>query len=125
MERQNGRFIVENKKEENMKLFTLLALTSMVLLAACGPTPPETNETDEAAAGEEITLYVGPKLAECTGEGPQACMMVKENLAGLYYGAWAALLPAAAISVITVGINLIVDWLGAQTGKQISHEMLK
>ena len=52
-------------------------------------------------------------------------MMVKENLAGLYYGAWAALLPAAAISVITVGINLIVDWLGAQTGKQISHEMLK
>ena len=52
-------------------------------------------------------------------------MMVKENLAGLYYGAWAALLPAAAISVITVGINLIVDWLGAQTGKQISQEMLK
>ncbi len=52
-------------------------------------------------------------------------MMVKENLAGMYYGAWAALLPAAAISVITVGINLIVDWLGAQTGKQISQEMLK
>jgi peptide/nickel transport system permease protein len=52
-------------------------------------------------------------------------MMVKENLAGLYYGAWAALLPAAAISIITVGINLIVDWLGAQTGKQISEEMIK
>lgn len=52
-------------------------------------------------------------------------MMVKENLAGLYYGAWAALLPAAAISIITVGLNLIVDWLGAQTGKQISEEMIK
>ena len=52
-------------------------------------------------------------------------MMVKENLAGLHYGAWAALLPAAAISIITVGINLIVDWLGAQTGKQISEEMIK
>lgn len=51
-------------------------------------------------------------------------MMVKENLSGLYYGAWAALLPAAAISIITVGINLIVDWLGAQTGKQIPEEML-
>ena len=51
-------------------------------------------------------------------------MMVKENLSGLYYGAWAALLPAAAISVITVGINLIVDWLGAQTGKQIPEEIL-
>lgn len=51
-------------------------------------------------------------------------MMVKENLSGLYYGAWAALLPAAAISIITVGINLIVDWLGAQTGKQIPEEIL-
>ncbi len=52
-------------------------------------------------------------------------MMVKENLAGLHYGSWAALLPAAAVSLITVGINLIVDWLGAQTGKQISEEMMK
>jgi len=67
------------------KLFTLLALTSMVLLAACGPTPPETEETEETehnadtAEGGEITLYVGPELKECTGEGPQTCMMVKEN----------------------------------------------
>jgi len=50
-------------------------------------------------------------------------MMVKENLAGLHYGSWAALLPAFAISLITVGINLIVDWMGAQTGKQIPDEM--
>lgn len=52
-------------------------------------------------------------------------MMVKENLAGLHYGSWAALMPALAISLITVGINLIVDWMGAQTGKQIPDEMMK
>ena len=52
-------------------------------------------------------------------------MMVKENLAGLHYGSWAALMPALAISLITVGINLIVDWMGAQTGKQIPEEMKK
>mgnify|MGYP002725726442 FL=1 len=52
-------------------------------------------------------------------------MMVKENLAGLHYGSWAALMPALAISLITVGINLIVDWMGAQTGKQIPEEMMK
>ncbi len=52
-------------------------------------------------------------------------MMVKENLAGLHYGSWAAFMPALAISLITVGINLIVDWMGAQTGKQIPEEMMK
>lgn len=52
-------------------------------------------------------------------------IMVRENLSGLSYGSWAALLPAAAISSITVGINLFVDWMGAQTGGQISEEMLR
>ena len=35
--------------------------------------------------------------------------MVKENLQGLYVGSPAALLPAAAVTSLTVGINLIVD----------------
>lgn len=52
-------------------------------------------------------------------------VMVRENLSGLFYGSWAALLPAGAIASITVGINLVVDWMGRQAGRQISEEMLK
>lgn len=51
--------------------------------------------------------------------------MVRENIAGLLYGSWAALLPAAAIALLAVGINLVVDELGKQTGHNISKELLK
>ena len=37
-------------------------------------------------------------------------VMVKENLQGLLFGSAAALLPAASVASLTVGINLIVDW---------------
>ena len=37
-------------------------------------------------------------------------VMVRENLQGLLFGSAAALLPAAAVASLTVGINLIVDW---------------
>lgn len=36
-------------------------------------------------------------------------VMVQENMAGLAYGAPAALVPAAAIASLTIGINLVVD----------------
>ena len=84
-----------------IKLFTLLT-TSILLLAACGPTPPEPEETrevteegttetavsdisteEEHTTNEEgpfdIALFVGSELAECTGEAPQTCMMVKNS----------------------------------------------
>jgi peptide/nickel transport system permease protein len=51
--------------------------------------------------------------------------MVKENLVGLLYGSWAPILPAAAIGSFTVGVNLVVDWVMGQTGREISEELLK
>lgn len=52
-------------------------------------------------------------------------VMVRENLSGLFYKSWASILPAAAISSLTVGINLVVDWMARATGREISAEMLK
>ncbi len=42
--------------------------------------------------------------------------MVRENLTGLRLGALAAVMPAAAISLITVGVNLLID--GISKGDQ-------
>ena len=36
--------------------------------------------------------------------------MVKDNVGGISFGLPAALYPAAAIALLTVGINLVVDW---------------
>jgi peptide/nickel transport system permease protein len=52
-------------------------------------------------------------------------LMVRENLSGLYYGVLPVLLPAAAIASLTVGINLVVDWLGAATHRDLSGELLR
>lgn len=52
-------------------------------------------------------------------------LLVRENLSGLYYGALAALLPAAAIGALAVGVNLVVDWLASLSGREISSELLK
>ncbi len=52
-------------------------------------------------------------------------VMVRENMSGLLYGSGAALFPAGAIASISVGINLVVDWIVEQTGQEISGEMLK
>lgn len=50
--------------------------------------------------------------------------MVRENLNGLQTGAYLAVLaPAFAIAILTVGVNLIVDWLGARSGRAISEEL--
>ena len=50
--------------------------------------------------------------------------MVRENLNALQTGAYiAVLLPAFAIAILTVGVNLIVDWLGSVSGRSISEEL--
>jgi peptide/nickel transport system permease protein len=52
--------------------------------------------------------------------------MVRENLNALRTGDYIAVLaPAIAIGVLTVGVNLIVDWLGSQSGRSISEELTK
>src|SRR5262249_20493891 len=52
-------------------------------------------------------------------------LMVRENLVGLYDGILTALLPALAIASLTVGINLLVDWLGGATGRELSSELVQ
>jgi peptide/nickel transport system permease protein len=37
--------------------------------------------------------------------------MVKENATAIYVGGIAPLVPAAALAVLTIGVNLVVDWL--------------
>jgi peptide/nickel transport system permease protein len=52
--------------------------------------------------------------------------MVKENMNGLQTHAYLAVLaPVIAIGLLTVGVNLIVDWLGSQSGRSISEELTK
>ena len=49
--------------------------------------------------------------------------MVKENMSGVMLGKPAALIPAAAIGLLTIGINLLVDWLASQSGRGLSEEL--
>lgn len=37
--------------------------------------------------------------------------MVRDNQQGILYGLYAPLFPAAAIALLTIGVNLVVDWL--------------
>ena len=46
----------------------LIVTILIILLAACS-----------AASGEEKTIFVGPTMVECEGEGPQQCLLIKEN----------------------------------------------
>lgn len=50
--------------------------------------------------------------------------MVRENMAGLYYGAIASFLPAALIAFLTLGISFTVDWLASKSGRNISRELI-
>lgn len=56
----------------------LLLFVSVMTLAACdslGLTPTESD----SAEGVEKTIYVGSEMVDCEGEGPQQCLLVKEN----------------------------------------------
>ena len=56
------------------------------------------------AALSFLGLGVQPPLADWGG-------MVKENAKALGFGGMAPLWPAAAIALMTIGVNLIVDWI--------------
>jgi peptide/nickel transport system permease protein len=64
-----------------------------------------------------LGLGVQPPLADWG-------VMVRENMAGLTYGAPAALIPAVAIASLTISINLIVDAMLKRSNKDISEEMI-
>lgn len=82
-------------------LVTMLLFTAGLALVACAPgsgsgtspdqedgeTPAATEETETPMAdnqSQEMVLYVGPVLVDCEGEGPQKCMLVKEDPDGDY-----------------------------------------
>lgn len=50
--------------------------------------------------------------------------MVRENLAGLTYGSYAAIWPALAIASFTIAINLIVDDVSAKSGGDLAKKMV-
>ncbi len=50
--------------------------------------------------------------------------MVRENLAGLTYGSYAAIWPAFAIATFTISINLIVDDISAKSGGSLARKMV-
>ena len=68
---------------------TMLGLAFLLLLGmlltACTPTVgTDAADTDTSAqvaqpVSMERTIYVGPLLIDCQGEGPQKCMLVKEK----------------------------------------------
>lgn len=56
------------------------------------------------AALSFLGMGVQPPYADWGG-------MVRENAAAIAFGMYAPLYPAAAIALLTVGVNLVVDWL--------------
>ena len=55
-----------------------------------------------------LGLGIQPPLADWGG-------MVKENKDGLIYGKAAALIPALAIAVLAISVNLVADWVLSRT----------
>ena len=51
-----------------------------------------------------LGLGIQPPVADWGG-------MVKDNQQAILYGLYAPLFPAAAIALLTIGVNLVVDWL--------------
>ena len=59
-----------------------------------------------------LGLGIQPPLADWGG-------MVRDNAAAISYGGLAPLIPAAAIGVFAIAINLVVDWsLARQAGQR-------
>lgn len=68
-------------------MFKWISALILVLIASvavgCG-----TQDTLQEDQGEVMTVFIGPELVDCEGEGPQKCMLVKENQEddwGLFY----------------------------------------
>ena len=56
-----------------------------------------------------LGLGIQPPFADWGG-------MVKDNQQAILYGLYAPLFPAAAIALLTIGVNLVVDWLLSSRG---------
>ena len=50
-------------------------------------------------------------------------VMIRENMMGLSYGSFAPLYPAFGIAMITVTVNLLIDWYLKETGISLPEEM--
>ena len=50
-------------------------------------------------------------------------VMVKENMQGLLYGSYAPIFPALCIAVVTVSVNMLVDWFLKTTDAALPDEL--
>lgn len=67
-----------NKKESfiGLALLTLLGL----LITACAQSPAAgPGDEEPQTTSEEKNIFVGPVLVDCEGEGPQKCMLVRDD----------------------------------------------
>ncbi|CAM5303406.1 peptide/nickel transport system permease protein [Aquamicrobium terrae] len=62
-----------------------------------------------------LGLGVQPPLADWGG-------LVRENLQGLAGGSWAPLYPAAAIAMVSIALNLLVDALGERSDAAVAQQ---
>ena len=75
-------------KTTSSVIVPLVLITVFTTLNACTPpespaptAPIEQTSPDEStdAAGEIVTLYVGPEQVDCVGVAPQTCLLVRES----------------------------------------------
>ncbi|MGW8225878.1 MAG: META domain-containing protein [Anaerolineales bacterium] len=59
--------------------FPIMILLGLLLAACAQSTTTEPVDQQPQDATNERTIFVGPVLVDCEGEGPQKCMLVKEN----------------------------------------------
>ena len=59
--------------------YALIVVLGLVASACAQSTATGPVDEQPQGAAEEKTIFVGPVLVDCEGEGPQKCMLVKEN----------------------------------------------
>lgn len=65
------------------------------------------------AALSFLGLGIQPPLADWGG-------MVRENGGAITFGIFTPLWPASAIAILTIGVNLVVDWFLARSGESVN-----
>lgn len=66
---------------KNLIICLVFATFAGIVLTACAPSGgSEMGVQGTQPNSQEKSIYVGPLLVDCVGEGPQKCMLVKENL---------------------------------------------
>lgn len=65
------------------------------------------------AALSFLGLGIQPPLADWGG-------MVRENSGAITFGIFTPLWPASAIAILTIGVNLVVDWFLARSGESLN-----